>query len=130
MTNPFAKAIKKHSGKDPSEAEQQRLGKPRAASLSDEHTDFLKNLIDLIDAGKIDTKDSQSFINDEVYAGLADDVRAKTDQAIPNIITLLERIMDLHAREEDNASFEMKNLVETLWQAKERIEQHADVFIF
>ena len=129
MTNPFAKAIKKHSGKDPSEAEQRRLGKPRAASLSDDHADFLKNIIRLIDAGKINTADMQSFINDDVYAGLSDELRAQTDKTIPNIVSLLERIMDLHAREEDNESFEMKSLIETLWQINERMGEH-DVFVF
>ena len=130
MTNPFAKAIKKHSGKDPSVAEQQRLGKPQAVSFSDDHSDFLNNIISLIDEGKIGTADPQSLINDDVYAGLSDELRAQTDKTIPNIVSLLERIMDLHAREEDNESFEMKSLIETLWQAKERIEKHADVFIF
>jgi hypothetical protein len=130
VSNPFAKAIKKHSGNDPSDAAQIALGTPRADGLSDEHTGFLKNLFTLIDKGKIDTKNPMSFVHEDVYGALPDDLRAKTDQAIPNICTLLERIMDLHARPEKNDSFEMKNLIETLWQAKQRIEDRADVFIF
>lgn len=130
MTNPFTQALQKHTGKDLSTSKQEKLGKPQAAVLSDEHTNFLKTVIGLIDAGKIDTKFPQTFLHGAVYEGLSQEWKAKTDRAIPNIATLLERIMDLHARPEKDESFEMKNLIETLWQAKQRIEEHADVFIF
>jgi hypothetical protein len=130
MANPFTKAIKKHSGKDPSEESQVALGTPQAGDMGDDHHGFLESVIGLIDAGKINTAEPHSFINDDVYDGLSDELRGKTDLAIPNICSLLDRIMDLHHREEDNNSFEMKNLIETLWQTKERIEEHSDVFIF
>ncbi len=130
MKNPFSKALKKHSGKDPSDADQKALGKPKAAALGDEHKDFLKEILGLIDAGTIDTKNTDTFVNEDVYKGLDLTMRAKVERAMPNIISLLERIMDLHARPEQDESFEMKNLIECLWQAKERIEKHADVFIF
>ena len=130
MRNPFAKAIKKHSGKDPTAGKEAELGKPKAASLTDEHSSFLKTVINLIDGGKIDTKNPQSFIKQDVYDGLSNEWKAKTDQAVPNIITILEHIMDLHARDEENSTEEMNGLIEMLWQAKQRIEEHADVFIF
>jgi len=130
MPNPFAKAIKKHSGRDPKESDQVALGKPQKTVLQDDHASFLNEIIALIDSGKVDTKNPNSFINDDVYNGLPQELKAKADMGLPNIISLLERIMDLHAREESNESFEMKNLIDTLWQAKERIEKHADVFIF
>jgi hypothetical protein len=130
VKNPFAKALKKHSGRDPTELEQIALGTPRGESMSDEHKGFLATVLRLIDEGKIDTKEPMSFINDGVYRGLPDDLRAQTDRAIPNISSLLDHIMDLHVRPEDDQSFEMKNLIETLWQAKQRIEEKADVFIF
>ncbi len=109
---------------------QKRLGVPKPGALHEEHTDFLKEVIDLLDTGKIDTKLPMTFIHENVYKGLSQDWKAKVDMATPNIVSLLERIMDLHARPENNASVEMKNLIETLWQAKERIEREADVFIF
>ena len=130
MKNPFAKAIKKHSGKDPAESEQKELGKPVGAALADEHANFLQIVLKLIDDGKIDLVNPQSIFNQDVYDGLSDEWKARTDQALPNIISLLERVMDLHSRPEENESMEMKNLIETLWQAKQRIEEHADVFIF
>ena len=130
MPLPFIKLLKKHSSKDPTAGKEEGLGKPQAVSLTDEHSSFLDTVIKLIDDGKIDTKDPQSFIKSDVYNGLSDEWKAKTDQAVPNIITLLEHVMDLHSREEEDASAEMKNLIETLWQAKQRIEEHADVFIF
>ena len=130
MADDFAKVIKKHSGKDPSEKEQEELGKPQATALSDEYENFLQTVISLIDEGKVDTKNPSSFINDDIYEGLDDELRAKTDQAIPNLASLLDRIMDFHSREESDESIEMKGLIDMLWQAKQRIEEHADVFIF
>lgn len=130
MKNPFVKAIKKHSGKDPTESDQKDLGKPQGTALADEHANFLQTVLKLIDDGKIDLVNPQSVFNQDVYEGLSDELKAKTDQTLPNIISLLERIMDLHSRPEENESMEMKNLIETLWQAKQRIEEHADVFIF
>src|SRR3989344_8249022 len=109
---------------------QKRLGVPKPGALQEEHTDFLKEVIGLLDTGKIDTKFPMSFVHENVYKGLSQDWKAKVDMATPNIVSLLERIMDLHARPENDASAEMKNLIESLWQAKERIERQADVFIF
>lgn len=130
MPTPFFKAIQKHSGKDLPAATQTQLGIPQGTSLADEHASFLKTVITLVDGGKIDTKFPQTFLHSDVYESLLPEWKAKTDRVIPNIATLLERIMDLHARPEKDESYEMKNLIELLWQAKERIEQHADVFIF
>lgn len=109
---------------------QKRLGVPKPQFLQEEHTDFLREVITLLDTGKIDTKLPMTFIHENVYKGLSRDWKAKVDMATPNVVSLLERIMDLHARPENNESAEMKNLIETLWQAKERIERHADVFVF
>jgi uncharacterized protein YktB (UPF0637 family) len=130
MTNPFAKLLKKHAAKEPSLEDQKRLGVPKETSLGGAHEDFLHTVLALIDQGKIDTKRPETFIKKAIYENLSQEWKAKVDMATPNIISLLERIMDLHARPENNASVEMKNLIETLWQAKERIESHADVFIF
>ena|SRR3989344_2215130 len=130
MTNPYLQSVEQHSGKDLPSGTEQTLGKPRAASFQDEHTRFLATVVKLIDAGKIDTKNPGSFIKADVYAGLSADWQKRVDLTTPNIITLLEHIMDLHLRPEKDESFEMKNLIETLWQAKQRIEEHVDVFIF
>ena len=129
MQNPLAKFLKK-GAVEPSLKEQERLGVPQATPLTDAHTDFLKEILALLDQKKIDTKLPETFIHQSVYEGLTPDWKAKVDMVTPNIISLLERIMDLHARPENDASHEMKNLVDTLWQAKERIESHADVFVF
>ena len=130
MTTPYSKALEKHSGKDLSASLQHALSKPRETSLEEEHGTFLKTVIGLIDSHTIDMKNSASLRKEAVYRTLSPEWQRKVDLAVPNIITLLERIMDLHARPEKNESIEMKNLIETLWQAKQRIEEHADVFVF
>ena len=131
MQNPFTKAIKAHSGKGPSTEAQKELGKTHEDSvLTGEYTVFIQTLLTLLDQGKIDTKDTQSFIHAGVYRDLPLDLKAKVDLAIPNIVSLLERIVDLHVRPEKDDSFEMKSLIDSLWLVKERIEKDADVFIF
>ncbi len=126
----FLARFRKKEVSEPSLEDQKRLGIPKPTGLAQTHEKFLKEVIVLIGQGQIDTKFPETFIHQPVYRGLSPEWRAKVDMATPNIISLLERIMDLHARPENDASVEMKNLIETLWQAKERIEQHADVFIF
>ncbi len=131
MQNPFTRAIQALSGKEPSVASQKELGKPHEDGvLGDKHTAFIQTLLTLLDQGKIDTKNTQSLIHADVYRGLPLDLKARVDLAIPNIVTLLERIMDLHVRPENDDSYEMKSLIESLWLSKERIEKDADVFIF
>jgi len=115
----------------PSEEAQEALTKTHEDNvLTDEHAAFIKTLLRLIDEKKIDTKNVQSFVKQPIYQPLPLALKAKVDLAVPNIITLLERIMDLHRRPENDDSYEMKNLIESLWLIKERIEKETDVFIF
>lgn len=131
MQNPFTRAIHALSGKEPSVASQKELGKPNEDGvLGDRHTAFIQAVLALLDSGTIDTKNPQSFIKRGIYEGLSLPMKAKVDLAVPNIVTLLERIIDLHVRPEKDDSYEMKSLIDSLWLAKERIEKDADVFIF
>jgi hypothetical protein len=130
MRQDFAQAMEKHRGQDLPQGTQEQLGKPREANLEEEHARFLTLVLQLIDAKKIDTVRPETFVKEEIYRTLSEDLQGKVDLAVPNIISLLERIMDLHARPEKDASLEMRSLIESLWLAKERIEQQADVFIF
>ena len=130
MANPYAQSMKQHSGKDLPPGAEQELGKPRAASFQDEHARFLQTVIGLIDSGTIDIKNSRSVLKEKVYEKLSAEWKKRVDLTVPNLITLLERIMDLHVRPEKDESVEMKNLIETLWQAKQRIKEHIDVFLF
>ena len=130
MSNTFAHAIKKHATHDPSLKDQEALGKPQKSSLGDDHANFLETVLKLIDDGTIHPHEHWTFLKQDVYESLSDEWKARVDQVLPNIVSLLERIMDLHHREEENDSFEMKSLLETLWHAKQRIEDDYDVFIF
>lgn len=131
MPNPFARALRIFAGKGPSEDAQKALTKTHEDHvLTDEHAAFIQTVLQLLDDKKIDTKNVQSFVKQNVYQSLELSVKAKVDRAIPNIISLLERIVDLHMRPENDDSYEMKNLIESLWLIKERIEKESDVFIF
>ena len=130
MTDPFADAVAKHAQTDLPLDEQAALGKPQHAQLSDEHDRFLSTILRLIDEGQINTLEPMSFIHKDVYDALEPGLRGQTDRAIPNIVSYLEKIIELHHRAEPNHSYEMKDYIESLWLAKQRIEEHADVFIF
>jgi hypothetical protein len=129
-TDPLAQAIEEHGDADIPVEEQQELGKPQAASFSDEHDHFLATVLQLIDEGKINTGVPESFINQDIYDGLSEELQGKVDLAIPNVVSFLDKIIELHKRPESNESYEMKTLIESLWQTKQRIEEQADVFIF
>ena len=129
-TTSYSKALEKHGGKDLPAALQKAFGKPREISLAEKHDIFLKTVIGLMDSHTIDMKNPASLRKEAVYRKLSPEWQRKVDIVVPNIITLLERIMDLHARPENDASVEMQHLIDTLWQAKRRIEKHVDVFVF
>ena len=110
MTNPFARALRIFAGKGPSEEAQKELTKTHKDNvLTDEHAAFIQTVLRLLDEKKIDTKNVKSFVNESVYQSLSLMLKAKVDLAIPNIISLLERIMDLHMRPENYNSYEIKN---------------------
>ena len=130
MSDDFTQAIRQHGDKELPVEDQAKLGKTQGTSLGDEHAGFLDLVMKLIDDGVIDLSDPTSFIKLDIYEECDDAMKGKIDQATPNIISFLDKIIRLHASDEPSESFEMKGLIEALWQAKERIEKDVDVFVF
>jgi hypothetical protein len=126
----FHDILQDHRGTVISHKKQVQLGTPGSAKLSEEHNQFVKVVIGLLEAKKIDPSSPSTFIKEKVYASMTPKGKAVTDRALPNICSLLHRIIDLHYRKEPNDSPEMKAFIESLWQAKERVEKYGDVFIF
>ncbi len=125
----FSSSMQKYQ--DLPEEEQKRAGQAIAGDMDGEHTRFIETISLLMNEGKIDTDKPESFLNQDVYAGLEPEWKAKTDLAIVNIADLLRQIKKFYdSKETPNASPQLATMIESLWQMKQRIEVHANVFVF
>jgi hypothetical protein len=123
----FTKAIEKH--KNLSLADQKKAGQAIAGKMESDHENFLKHLIDLLDRKEIDTANPQSFLKMDVYEKLSEEWQGKVDLALVNIVDEARRIEDFfRSKETPNASPHLQTMIEHLWQMKQRIEDHHDVF--
>jgi len=126
----FHDTIAGHQGTVIPHTNQVKLGTPAPASLGDDHKTFINVIVQLLESGRIHPDRPSTFIKQDVYDAAPHDVQALTDRSLPNICSLLHYIYELHYRKEPDDSAEMKALIESLWQAKQRVEKHADVFFF
>jgi hypothetical protein len=125
----FAAAIKNF--KDLPEDAQKKAGQAIAGDMDAEHTEFVKKITNLINSGKIDTTNPESILNKKVYDSLDAEWKAKTDLAIVNIADLLRHIKEFfESKQTPDSSPQLVTMIEDLWQMKQRIEEHADVFVF
>lgn len=125
----FHAILKKH-GKI-SEQAQVALGKAKDEKMTKKHSDFLRELLALIDGGKINPMDPESFINKKIYDTMPQEWKAKVDLGLFNMANEIQRISEFyHSKETPNASPELQNMIEHLWQMKQRIEEKYDAFKF
>lgn len=125
----FQDAIAKHANL--SEKKQREIAKATEAKMTKKHTDFLKDLLKLIDTKKIDPMDPQSFINRKTYDAMPQEWKGKTDLALVNIAHQIQQIDEFYKDDATpTASPELENMIEHLWQMKQRIEETYDVFKF
>lgn len=125
----FEDAIAKHA--DFPETKQREIAKAVAGKMKKPHTDFLKDLLALIKDKKIDPMDPESFINKKVYDKMPQEWKGKTDLALVNIASQIQQIDEFYKDEATpTASPELENMIEHLWQMKQRIEETYDVFKF
>ncbi len=110
------------------EAAQVKAGEPLAGKLDAEHARFLETLTELLDGGSIDTYQPQTFLKPDVYGALDEEWQDKVTLTLQNLAGLIRQIDDLRKQPGEHAH--MENLVEQLWQMKQRIEEHHDVFVF
>lgn len=113
------------------EDEQRQAGKPVAGSIGDDHKDFAKTVTELIDSGQIDPANPQSFVKQEVYQQLDEEWQDKTDAALVNITHQVRLIYDFYKDPNfTNDSPQLHTMIEQLWQMKQKVEEHHDVFVF
>jgi hypothetical protein len=125
----FIKAIEKHQ--DLPVETQKALGESVHAPMEQEHNEFLRTVLGMLDRKEIDILDPDSFLKREVYGTLPAEWKTKTDQALPNIVDQTRRIAEFYrSTATPNESIELQTMIEHLWQMKMRIEEKYDVFKF
>ena len=128
MTDFYSKVA---AAKDLTHADQRKAGTPVSGSIGKEHRDFLKTLEKLIDAGDINPDKPKSLLNMDIYEALDEEWQDKADLMLINVANQLGLIMQFLASAETPAeSPQLQTMVEQLWQSKQQIEEHHDVFKF
>lgn len=95
---------------------------------SDEDQSFLNDLLAKVESGVIQLYSPSSLINQAVYDTLSYEAKGKADQNSMVILSKVREIVGLmKTYHEPNAI--IKNLVESLFAAKKRIEEAGDIFI-
>ncbi len=108
---------------------QRRLNAPLTGlQLSLEESEFLQNILNLVEQKTIDLHRPSSILNDAVYTNLSEEAKGLADQ---NAVLMLARVRDIVdlQRVHPEPSYQMKNLLDTLIATKNRLEAHEDLFI-
>jgi hypothetical protein len=128
MTDFFSKVA---AAKDLTHNDQKKAGMPVSGTIETEHRDFLKSLTKMIESGDINPDEPKSLLNTDVYDGLDETWKDKTDLILMNVaqqLLLITQFMD--SAETPAESPQLQTMVEQLWQSKQQIEEHYDVFKF
>ncbi len=110
---------------------QAELNKPEhdKTGFNEGHEDFLKDLIKKLEEGTINPYDAKTLHNKDIYAKLAEEEQEETDLVAQNIMGIIRQIEQLW-KIEQKSSFQIQNLVETVFQMKSKFEEkHGDVYI-
>lgn len=100
----------------------------KTGSWSDEEQAFLNDLMAKVEAGTIQLYSPSSLLNQAVYEKLAPEAQGKADQNAQVMIGKVREIVTLmKAYNEPNDI--VKNLVESLFESKKRVEEAGDIFI-
>lgn len=117
--------------KDLSLDAQKQAGTPVAGTMDSEHKNFLKTLKTLLESGDIDPYDPKSFLKREIYDGLDEQWQDKADLTLQNVAGQVRLIAEFMASgDTPDESPQLQTMVEQLWQSKQQIEEHHDVFKF
>ncbi len=110
---------------------QKRLNEPlvNETGFNKGHEEFLKAVIAKIEEGKLNTHNSQTLYNHAVYDKLQEQEQEQADLTAINLMSMIRQIEYLW-KNDRRATFQIQNLVETVFQMKSRFEEkHGDVYI-
>lgn len=126
----FHETVEKHMNTQYTDKEHQEIGTPikDEEALTQKHEDYCKKIVDLLDTNKIDPDNAETLLNKDIYNALDEKKRGRVDMAAINILQLLSRIKYIWDKDHEESQ-QMRNIVDTVWLAKERIEsEFGDVY--
>lgn len=93
------------------------------------HEEFLKMLMGKMSRGEINPYNPESLYNREIYDKLEESQKERASLTAINLMSTLRQIESLW-KIDQNASFQIQNLVETVFQMKSKFEkEYGDVYI-
>lgn len=108
---------------------QSMLNAPsKTGTWSDSDQLFLNDLLAKVEAGTIQLYSASSLLNNAVYEKLSPELQGKADQNALLMIGKVREIVDLMKLYGEPNDI-VKNLVESLFAAKQRAEEAGDIFI-
>lgn len=114
-----------------SEDDQKKAGQAIGGDMGDEFKVFVENVSKMLESGEIDVTRPETFLNTPIYENLEQEWKGKTDQIILNMATLLTHIHAFYrSKQTPDACPQLETMIKQLWEMKQRIEVHADVFKF
>jgi len=125
------KEIEQHKDTIVDPKTQQNLNKPLTdeTGFNEGHEDFLKMLIEKLGKNELNPLDAQTLYNKPVYSNLSEEEQEATDLTAQNIMGIVRQIEKLWKLEQ-KPTFQIQNLVETVFQMKSKFEEkHGDVYI-
>lgn len=100
----------------------------KISSWSGEEQIFLNDLMAKVEAGTIQLYSASSLLNQAVYEKLTPEAQGKADLNAMNMIGKIREIVNLMKLYNEPNDI-VKNLVESLFADKKRLEEAGDIFI-
>lgn len=123
--------LEKYKNYSPDQKTQQTLNQPLKddTGFNEGHEEFLKLLIEKLNTRVLVTTNPSTLYSQEVYGKLSEEDQEKADLTAINLMSLIRQIESLWKLDQ-TASFQIQNLVETVFQMKSKFEkEYGDVYI-
>lgn len=125
----YLPTLHQHASSRVSRQGQERLNQPLPHTLPEEHQRYFQMIYQLLEEKKIQPVSIASILHSAVYDKLPEASQAQVDLEAFNLLHLLRELHKLFLQGHGE-SHQARQLVETVWQIKERVERkHGDVFI-
>lgn len=114
-----------------SDIDQKKAGQAISGDMGQEYKVFVENVSKMLESGEIDVTRPETFLNSSIYEKLEPEWKSKTDTIIINMAILLTHIHGFYrSKQTPDACPQLETMIKQLWEMKQRIEVHADVFKF
>lgn len=123
--------LKKYEDHQVDDKTQKQLNEPLKdkTGFNEGHEEFLKMVIAKLESGELDPHKPASLYNRAIYDKLPEEEQEKTDLTAINLMSMIRQIESLW-KIDQNATFQIQNLVESVFQMKAKFEkEHGDVYI-